>query len=106
MFEARLRVFYGDTDQMGVVYYANYLRYFEFARSELIRARGQSYREIESQGARLPVVEATARYRAPAHYDDLLVVRVGVTEVRHASMSFNYEVVRDGEQAVLCTGKT
>jgi acyl-CoA thioester hydrolase len=106
MVEARLRVFYGDTDQMGVVYYANYLRYFEFARSELIRARGKSYREIEQQGARLPVVEATARYRAPARYDDLLVIRVGVAELRHASIAFEYEVARDGEQEVLCTGRT
>ena len=59
MVEAKLRVVYGDTDQMGVVYYANYLRYFEFGRSEYIRAQGRSYRDVEKEGARLPVVEAS-----------------------------------------------
>ena len=70
MFQARVRVIYGDTDQMGVVYYANYLRYFEFARSELLRAHGRSYRDMEAEGLSLPVVEATCRYVAPARYED------------------------------------
>ena len=76
MFQARVRVIYGDTDQMGVVYYANYLRYFEFARSEFLRAHGRSYREMEAEGLSLPVVEATCRYMAPARYEDVL--RVGI----------------------------
>ena len=63
MVQARVRVIYGDTDQMGVVYYANYFRYFEFARSEFLRAHGRSYREMEAEGLMLPVVEATCRYR-------------------------------------------
>ena len=106
MFEARLRVIYGDTDQMGVVYYANYLRYFEFARSELIRARGRSYQEIERGGSYLPVIEAHAQYRAPARYDDLLVIRIHVQQLRRASLTFGYEVRRDGDPEVLCTGHT
>ena len=76
MFQAQVRVIYGDTDQMGVVYYANYLRYFELARSELLRAHGKSYREMEAEGFSLPVVEATCRYLAPERYEDLLLVGV------------------------------
>ena len=104
--EARLRVIYGDTDQMGVVYYANYFRYFEFARSEYFRARGGSYVEVEKQGRRLPVFEASCNYRAPARYDDLLVVKVWVSELRRASIVFHYEVRRDGDGELLCTGQT
>ncbi|HZA14263.1 MAG TPA: thioesterase family protein, partial [Myxococcaceae bacterium] len=62
--EAKLRVIYGDTDQMGVVYYANYFRYFEFARSEYFRAKGGSYRELEQEGRHLPVIEASCSYKA------------------------------------------
>jgi acyl-CoA thioester hydrolase len=106
MFEARLRVIYGDTDQMGVVYHANYFRYFELARCEYIRDRGRSYREIERDGARLPVVEAHAHYHSPARYDDVLVIRTRVQQLRRASLTFGYEVRRDGEPQVLCTGHT
>jgi acyl-CoA thioester hydrolase len=106
MVEARLRVVYGDTDQMGVVYYANYLRYFELGRSEYIRARGRSYRDVEREGFRLPVVEAHATYRAPARYDDLLLIRTRVQQLRRASMTFSYEILREGDPDVLCTGHT
>ena len=106
MVEARLRVIYGDTDQMGVVYYANYFRYFEFARSEYFRAIGGTYRDFEREGAFLPVVEAVCRYRAPARYDDLLVIRTDVTKLRRASLTFEYELVREREERVLCTGST
>ncbi len=106
MVEAKIRVIYGDTDQMGVVYYANYFRYFEFSRSELLRQKGGTYKEIEAAGVQLPVVEASCFYRAPARYDDLLVVRVAITQVRRASLTFEYELRRDGEEAILCTGRT
>jgi len=106
MFQARVRVIYGDTDQMGVVYYANYLRYFELARSELLRAHGRSYREMEAEGLSLPVVEATCRYVAPARYEDLLLVGIEVPEVTRVTVTFRYEVTREGESAVLCTGST
>jgi acyl-CoA thioester hydrolase len=106
MFQARVRVIYGDTDQMGVVYYANYLRYFEFARSELLRAHGRSYREMEAEGLSLPVVEATCRYLAPARYEDLLLVGIEVPEVSRVTLTFRYQVTREGESAVLCTGST
>lgn len=106
MVEARVRVIYGDTDQMGVVYYANYFRYFELARSEYFRARGGSYQELEREGTFLPVVEASCLYRASARYDDMLVIRTGLSELRRASMAFEYELRRQGEEKILCTGKT
>ncbi len=107
MAEARIRVIYGDTDQMGVVYHANYFRYFEFARSEYFRSRGGSYREFEREGLMLPVVEATAHYKAPARYDDLLCVRIEVCDVKRASLAFTYELRREGESTpLLCTGRT
>ena len=106
MVEARLRVIYGDTDQMGVVYYANYFRYFEFGRSEYFRAFGGSYTEVERQGTRLPVVEAACQYKAPAKYDDMLVVRTKVGTLGRASLKFEYEVLREIDRTLLCTGHT
>jgi acyl-CoA thioester hydrolase len=98
---ARLRVIYGDTDQMGVVYYANYLRYFEAGRTEFIRAKGMTYRDFEeTYRLRLPVAEASVSYRSPARYDDLLDVEVSLTEVRRASARFDYRIVRGGELVV------
>lgn len=104
--ELRLRVIYGDTDQMGVVYYANYFRFFEAARGEFLRVRGLSYRDMEKEGALLPVVEAHCHYRASARYDDLLAVRATVEEVKRASFAFVYEIRREGEEPLLATGKT
>lgn len=90
-----IRVIYGDTDQMGIVYYANYLRYFEAARGAYIRDRGRSYAELEQSGHILPVVEAHVRYRRPAHYDELLMVEARIDQVRGASLRFAYELTRD-----------
>ena len=87
-------VIFGDTDQMGVVYYANYLRFFEGARSALWRSLGRSYKDVEAQGIALPVVEAHVNYRKPARYEDLLEVEVEISEVRMASMRFTYTVWR------------
>ncbi len=100
-----LRVLYGDTDRMGVVYYANYLRYFEAARNEFIRAKGLRYRDFEEEhGLVLPVVEAHVDYRQPARYDDLLTVEISLAEARRASARFDYRVLRDAE--LLATGHT
>ena len=103
---AKLRVIYGDTDQMGVVYYANYFRYFELSRSEYFRARGGNYREVEQEGFGLPVVSAHCDYKRSAKYDDVLVVDVHVAELRRASLRFEYEVRREGEPTLLATGHT
>jgi acyl-CoA thioester hydrolase len=92
-----IRVIFGDTDQMGVVYYANYLRYFESARAAYWRDLGKSYRDLEAWGVALPVIEAHCNYRRPAYYEDLLAVDVGVSELRGASLRFAYRVLRGTE---------
>lgn len=103
---AKLRVIYGDTDQMGVVYYANYFRYFELSRSEYFRARGGNYTQVEQAGFGLPVVTAHCDYKRPAKYDEVLVVDVHVAELRRASLRFEYAVTREGDGALLATGHT
>ena len=92
-----LRVIFGDTDQMGVVYYANYLRYFEAARGHFVRQRGRSYGEFERAGYGLPVIEAHVKYRQSLRYDDLFEIRAVVTERRRVSVKFAYELRRGGE---------
>ena len=104
--EATCRVIYGDTDQMGVVYYANYFRYFELSRSEWFRAHGGSYIELEKSGLLLPVVEAQCSYRASARYEDLIVIKAWVATLRRASLTFEYEIRRQGEDVILVTGQT
>jgi len=106
MVPTRLRVIYGDTDQMGVVYYANYLRYFEAARNEFIRAKGLRYRDFEEAfSLMLPVAEASVRYKAPARYDDLITVEASITEARRASARFEYRILRE-DGRLLATGHT
>jgi acyl-CoA thioester hydrolase len=103
--ETTYRVIYGDTDQMGVVYYANYLRFFEIGRNEYLRAKGMTYREIEARGLYLPVVSASLRYKRPARYDDLLTVRTRIISARGARVKFSYEIV-DEEGGLLVDGET
>jgi acyl-CoA thioester hydrolase len=105
MVRMEIRVIYGDTDQMGVVYYGNYLRYFEASRNEFIRAKGLRYRDFEEAfGLVLPVVEAAVQYRQPARYDDLITVEIALAEARRASARFTYRILR-GEE-LLATGHT
>ena len=105
--EARVRVRYAETDQMGVVYHANYLIWFEVGRVELMRSLGFDYRRLEAeQGCLIAVAEATARYKAPARYDDELGIRTRLVEARSSLVKFGYEVVRLRDAAVLCTGAT
>lgn len=107
MVATHYRVIYGDTDQMGVVYYGNYLRYFEAGRNEYLRAKGARYRDVERElRIRLPVVEATVRYRHPARYDDLLRIETEITEVRKASLRFAYRIVREEGEKLLAEGET
>lgn len=105
MVPCRLRVIYGDTDQMGVVYYANYLRWFEAGRSEFLREKGLSYAEFEAREKMgLPVTEASVRYLQSAHFDDLVVVETRLVQIRRASARFEYRVVRGDD--LLATGLT
>ena len=92
------RVLYGDTDAAGVVYYANYLRYFEKGRTEYMRDFAlTTYREIESQGLVLPVIECYSRYKASAAYDDLLTIETVLAELKNVSCRFNYRIYREEE---------
>ncbi len=100
------RVSYGETDAMGVVYYANYLHLFERGRSELIRALGLSYATVEERGFFLPVREAQCRYLAPARYDQIIQIRTELTGQSRASLSFAYEIVDEAKTTVLTRGMT
>jgi acyl-CoA thioester hydrolase len=104
---ARVRVIYGDTDQMGMVYYANYLRYFEIGRNEYLRTSGATYRAFEeTHRLMLPVVEAHASYRRSARYDDELVILTSVHARGAASVRFDYEIHRVADGEKLVTGHT
>ncbi len=98
--EERIRVRYGETDQMGHAYYANYLFWFEQARAAGRRDRGFTYKSLEESGYFLPVVEAHLRYKGEVKYDDVINVRLWLSEVRRAAMRFDYEIVNES------TGKT
>jgi acyl-CoA thioester hydrolase len=107
MGEARVRVRYAETDQMGVVYHANYLIWFEVGRAELMRSMGLDYKAMErEEGCGIAVVEVNCRYRAPARYDDELVVRTRVTGARGPVVKFGYEIVRVADKVLLCEGWT
>ncbi len=99
-----IRIYYEDTDAGGVVYHANYLRYFERARTEYLRERGLSVRELAAQGNILPVVRMEIVYRAPAVYDDLLRIETEVLNVGKTSFTVGQQVVRvvDGKLLVDC----
>ena len=104
--KVKARVRYGETDQMGVVYHANYLSFFEIARTELIRLRGVAYSSLEEGGLRLMVTEAAMQYHSPGRYDDVLSITARLSESGPARVRFDYEVRRDGEDEVLVTGHT
>ncbi len=105
--EAQVRVRYAETDQMGVVYHANYLVWFEVGRVELIRKMGLSYKQMEiEENCMIAVVEANARYRCPARYDDQLVIETRLTAARSSVIRFGYRVVRVADGTLLCEGQT
>lgn len=100
------RVSYGETDCMGVMYYAEYLHLFERSRSEYIRRCGMSYAEVEKKGILLPVREVQCRYRSPARYDDLVFIRAAIGEWRRASLRFVYEIYNEDKELLLAEGMT
>jgi acyl-CoA thioester hydrolase len=97
---------YAETDTMGVVYYANYLVWFEVARTDLLRTAGWSYREMETEGYRLPVLEANCVYRQPALYDDEVDVKTTGEVMSPVRVKFLYDVVRPKDELLLATGFT
>ena len=105
--QVALRVRYAETDQMGVVYHSNYFIWFEVGRVEFLRDLGFSYREMESEeGCHIAVVDARCRYKAPARYDDELVVRTHLKNVRESLVHFGYELVRSADGLLLAEGET
>jgi acyl-CoA thioester hydrolase len=102
----RVRVRYAETDQMGVVYYANYFVWFEVGRTELLRSMGGTYRDLEAEGIFLPVIEASCTYSQASRYDDELDIRTTGRLLSPVRMEFQYEVVRLADQVTTATGRT
>jgi acyl-CoA thioester hydrolase len=105
--ETRVRVRYAETDQMGVVYHANYLIWFEVGRVELIRQMGLDYKSMErEEGCGIAVVDVSVRYKAPARYDEELVIQTRLTAARGSVVKFGYRIMRASDRALLCEGET
>lgn len=102
----RLRVRYADTDQMGIVYYAKYLEYFEVARTELLRELGLPYRTLEEEGFALPVADASLKYFKGAVYDDELLITATIIPVNSPRLPIDYKVVRGSDETILAEGTT
>jgi acyl-CoA thioester hydrolase len=105
--ETRLRVRYAETDQMGLVYHSNHLIWFEVGRVEMMRAMGFSYRDMERDDGRfIAVAEVKCRYRAPVYYDEEILIRTRLKNVRESVVVFSYELVRADDNALLAEGET
>jgi acyl-CoA thioester hydrolase len=102
--DIQIRVRYAETDRMGLLHHANYLVYFEQGRTELLRARGLSYRDLEDQGFLLVLTRVQVRYKSPALYDDLLTLRTTLTRATLVKLEHRYELFRDG--LLLAEGET
>ncbi len=106
-YETTVRVRYAETDQMGVVYYANFYVWFEVGRVEMFRQMGFSYKEMEQKDDCFTVVgESQCRYKRPARYDDLLRIRTRLLEARKRTIRFGYEIVNDSTGELIATGET
>jgi acyl-CoA thioester hydrolase len=100
-FTTTYRVIYGDVDSMRVAYYANYLRWFEIGRTELIRNLGLPYAEMEDMGYLLPVSEAYLKYAKSARYDEVILINTGVHFVKKVSMRFDYRILSQGNELLV-----
>lgn len=104
--ETEVRVIYGDTDAMGVVYYANYIKWFEVGRTEFLRRMGYPYKRMEEQDIWLPVAEVDCKYKSPARYDDLLVIRTWCSMLKASTVVMSYEIIKKETGEVCVTGST
>jgi len=104
--ETRFRARYAETDQMGVIYYANYLVWMEMGRTDYCKSVGFDYREMEVEGALMAVAEATCRYASPARYNDSILVRTWVERLNRRMITFVYSIIKEGGNALLAEGKT
>ena len=107
VYETSFRVRYAETDQMGVVYHSNFVIWFEVGRVEMLRQLGFTYREMEKQDeTHIAVVDMRCRYKAPAHYDDMVTIRTRLVNVRDSLLHFAYEIVRAEDGTLLAEGET
>lgn len=103
---ASYRVIYGDTDQMGVAYYANYLKWFEIGRTELLRQIRIPYTAIEEKGLRFPVIAVSCRYFRPSRYDDVITIETTLTSLGRATLTFSYKLSRNEDGVLIASGWT
>jgi len=101
-----LRVYYADTDHEGVVYYANYLKWFEIGRTEILRQYGFDYSAIEKQDLIVPVVEVKCNYNESARYNDLIIIKTTIENIGNSSIKFHYEIIRKSDNKLLAEGYT
>ena len=104
--DTEIRVRYAETDKMGIVHHANYLIWFEAGRSDVCRARGFSYKEMEDDHSLIVVAETYVRYKSPAFYEDQLIIRTKVAEVRSRTIRFVYEIYRPSDDTLIAEGET
>jgi acyl-CoA thioester hydrolase len=104
--EVKIRVIYADTDAMGIVYHANYFRWFEIGRTELLREMGVVYAELETEGYYLPLTRSSCHYFAPARYDETIIVETTISYFRRASIKFDYSILDEKRETVLVEGCT
>lgn len=104
--ETTVRVRYQETDKMGVVYHANYLVWFEIGRTEYFRKIGLEYSDLEERGLLAPVVDVRCFYKSPAKYDDEIIIRTRITEIKSVKARFEYEIMRALDSMILATGFT
>ena len=105
--DCQIRIRYAETDQMGVVYYSNYLIWFEIGRSEYCRKQGFSYAEMEAQTESfLAVAEVSCRYHAPAHYDEIVNIRTSIASLKKRALRFQYQILNKQSGTLIATGST
>ncbi len=100
------RVYYSDTDHGGVVYYANYLKWFEIGRTEILRENGFDYADFEKKSLIAPVVEVHCNYKSPASYNDMIIIKTSVESIGNTSIKFHYEIIRKKDKKLIAEGHT
>jgi len=106
VWDAEIRVRYGETDKMGIVYYSNYFNWFEIGRTEFFRSLGMSYRSLEEKNVMLPVIDAQCKYFSSALYDDFIVIRTRLEFIKGTRLKFLYDIIRKEDNKLLAQGYT
>lgn len=104
--QTELRVYYSDTDHGHVVYYSNYLKWFEIGRTEILRQVGFDYNDFEKRNLIAPVVEVKCNYKQPARYNDVIIIKTTIDNIGNSSIKFNYDIIRKNDNVLLANGYT